>query len=53
MIVPLAIFVVLAVVSNTEADVNAARPHSNRPGRFLSLPVPDKCVRRKLFYYFY
>lgn len=48
MIVPLVLVVVLAVISNTEAAISEARPHSNRPGRFLSLPIAQKCANRKL-----
>lgn len=46
MLVPLAI-VLLAAFANAEPAINEARPHSNRPGRFLSLPVPQKCANRK------
>lgn len=37
---------------NVEAEVNAARPHSNRPGRFLSLPIAQKCANRKFDLYY-
>ncbi|XP_043478353.1 uncharacterized protein LOC122508841 [Leptopilina heterotoma] len=42
----LAVVVILAVIANVDSAINEARPHSNRPGRFLSLPVPQKCANR-------
>lgn len=47
MLVPLAILATLAVVISADPAINEARPHSNRPGRFLSLPVPAKCANRE------
>lgn len=46
LLVPLAL-VLFAAFVNAEPAINEARPHSNRPGRFLSLPVPQKCANRK------
>ena len=46
MLLPLAV-VLLAAFANAEPAINEARPHSNRPGRFLSLPIPQKCANRK------
>lgn len=46
MLVPLAV-VLFAAFVNAEPAINEARPHSNRPGRFLSLPIPQKCSNRK------
>lgn len=46
MLVPLAV-VLFAAFANAEPAINEARPHSNRPGRFLSLPIPQKCTNRK------
>lgn len=46
MLVPLAL-VLFAAFVNAEPAINEARPHSNRPGRFLSLPIPQKCANRK------
>ena len=40
------ICVVIALVLGTPA-IKEIRPKSNRPGRFLSLPVPSKCSSRK------
>lgn len=44
---PLAILVVFAAIFQAHAAVNQARPHSDRPGRFLSLPMAQKCANRK------
>lgn len=46
-LVPLAVLVFLAAIVAVEPAINEVRPHSNRPGRFLSLPVPQKCANRE------
>lgn len=46
MLVPLAV-VLLAAFVNAEPAINESGPRTNRPGRFLSLPIPQKCANRK------
>lgn len=46
MLVPLAV-VLLAAFVNAEPAINDSGPRTNRPGRFLSLPIPQKCANRK------
>lgn len=38
---------VLTLATITFGAIKEIRPVSNRPGRFLSLPVPNKCSARK------
>ncbi|KAI4497992.1 hypothetical protein M0802_006816 [Mischocyttarus mexicanus] len=45
-LLPLTLVLVLAAICKAEPAINEARPHSNRPGRFLSLPNPQKCSNR-------
>lgn len=47
-LVPLAV-VLLAAFVNAEPAINESGPRNNRPGRFLSLPIPQKCANRKYF----
>jgi hypothetical protein len=41
MLLPL---LLVAFAAYASAAISEVRPHSNRPGRFLSLPVPQKCA---------
>lgn len=47
----LVLLVVVCALAYSVADVSQGqqRPPSNRPGRFLSLPIPQKCANRKYF----
>lgn len=46
MLVPLVV-VLFAALVYAQPAINEIRPQSNRPGRFLSLPIPQKCANRE------
>lgn len=46
----LAVFCIASAVAEPKPAINQVTSQttvSTKPGRFLSLPVPDKCVKRK------
>nr|CAD7203899.1 unnamed protein product [Timema douglasi] len=42
----LAVFLAVAALASPSPAINEIRQPSNKPGRFLSLPVPNKCAQR-------
>lgn len=44
-----AVLLVAVCIAAGEEDVNREK-RQTKPGRFLSLPVPQKCATRKWFY---
>nr|CAD7576192.1 unnamed protein product [Timema californicum] len=43
----LAVFLAVAALASPSPAINEIRQPSNKPGRFLSLPVPNKCAQRE------
>lgn len=44
-----ALVAVMVVVASVSAAINEIKPRQTKPGRFLSLPVPQKCSQSKYF----
>lgn len=42
---------VATCLAEPKPAINEIKPQTSKPGRFLSLPIPEKCASRK-FYYF-
>nr|CAD7593637.1 unnamed protein product [Timema genevievae] len=43
----LAVFLAVVALASPSPAINEIRQPSNKPGRFLSLPVPNKCAQRE------
>lgn len=42
---------IAACLAEPKPAISEIKAHENKAGRFLTLPIPEKCASRKLFFF--